>query len=71
MCIEVLISNLKEILENKGISIRQFSKDIDYRFESVRKLCNNELERLPVELLERVCLELDIDISELLKLVTK
>ncbi|NYV67588.1 helix-turn-helix transcriptional regulator [Bacillus sp. Gen3] len=60
-------SNLKPLLDERNISIRQLSKDIDYRFESVRKLYNDELERLPVDLLDRVCIYLDIEISDLLK----
>jgi len=60
-------SDLKRILDARDISIRQLARDIDYRFESVRKLYNDELERLPVELLGRVCDYLDIEINELLK----
>lgn len=60
-------SNLKPLLEERGISIRQFAKDIDYRFESVRKLHNNELERFPSDLLDRACEYLDIEVGDLLK----
>ncbi|QNM43723.1 helix-turn-helix domain-containing protein [Shouchella clausii] len=60
-------SNLKTLLDERGISIRQLAKDIDYRFESVRKLYNDDLERLPVDLLDRICDYLNINISDLLK----
>ena len=62
-------SNLKELLEERKISIRQLAKDIDYRFESVRKLYNDEMERLPKDLIYRVCMYLEIEISDLLKIV--
>lgn len=59
-------SNLKEILDRENISIRQLAADIDYRFETVRKLYNNELERYPKELLYKVCIYLHITTCELL-----
>jgi len=65
----VIKSNLKELLEERKISIRQLAKDIDYRFESVRKLYNDEMERLPKDLIYRVCMYLEIEISDLLKIV--
>lgn len=61
----MLKSNLKEMLEARRMSIREFSRKIDFRFESVRQLCNNELTRLPVELIERVCKELNCTPNDL------
>lgn len=61
----MLQSNLKSILTLKGITIREFSRRIDYRFETVRQLANNELARLPVELIERTCIELNVTLNEL------
>lgn len=65
----MLKCNLKQILDARGISIRQLSIDIDYRFETVRLLVNNELERIPRELIYRICKHLNINISELFKIV--
>ena len=59
-------SNLKTILDDRGISIRQVSRDINYRFDSVRQLYNNETERYPRELLAKLCEHLKIRISDLL-----
>lgn len=58
-------SNLKAILEERNVSIRQLSQDIDYRFETVRKLYNNELKRYPDDLLDRICSYLDITLNDL------
>lgn len=60
-----LQSNLKEMLDQRRLSMREFANRIDYRFESVRQLCRNELLRIPVELIERTCTELDCTISDL------
>lgn len=64
----MLKSNLKEILKTREISIRKLSKDIDYRYETVRNLCNDELEQYPKELLFKICSYLDITLNELFTL---
>ncbi|ARW07031.1 SPBc2 prophage-derived uncharacterized protein YopB [Bacillus atrophaeus] len=48
-------SNLKPILDERKISIRQLSNDIDHAFVTVRKLYRDEMERYPRELLNKVC----------------
>ncbi|KJD47318.1 helix-turn-helix domain-containing protein [Paenibacillus terrae] len=64
-------SNLLTILNEKDITIRQLSKNIDYRYETVRSLCNNQIERLPLDLLAKICVYLDIRIEEILTLEKK
>lgn len=59
-------SNLKKILDEKQLSIRQVAKDIDYRPESVRQLYNDELERYPRELLTKLCAYLSVTPGDLL-----
>lgn len=61
----MLHSKLKQILDNQDISIRQLAKDIDYRFESVRQLYNDEMERYPRDLLDRLCKHLNITLDQL------
>jgi len=65
LCLPVK-SNLKAILDKNGVSIRQVSRDIEYRFESVRQLYNDEMERYPKDLLYKLAIYLDIPINELL-----
>lgn len=60
-----LHSNLQALIDERRITIRELATRIDYRFESVRQLCKNELVRIPVELVERVCSELNVDIADL------
>lgn len=59
-------SNLKKILDEKGLSIRQVARDIDHRLESVRQLYNDELERYPRELLTKLCTYLSVTPGDLL-----
>ncbi|MEC1539773.1 helix-turn-helix transcriptional regulator [Bacillus subtilis] len=59
-------SNLKHILDERKISIRQLSRDIDHEYPTVRKLYNDEMERYPRELLDKVCIYLNIELQELL-----
>jgi putative transcriptional regulator len=63
---ENINSNLKKILDEKGLSIRQVARDIDYRFDSVRQLYNNENKVYPRELLSKLCTYLNVTPGELL-----
>ncbi|MGG0943451.1 helix-turn-helix transcriptional regulator [Bacillus subtilis] len=58
-------SNLKPILDERKISIRQL-RDIDHEYPTVRKLYRDEMERYPRELLDKVCTYLNIELHELL-----
>ncbi|GIN80651.1 hypothetical protein B4143_2030 [Bacillus subtilis] len=59
-------SNLKHILDERKISIRQLSRDIDHEYPTVRKLYRDEMERYPRELLDKVCTYLNIELHKLL-----
>jgi DNA-binding Xre family transcriptional regulator len=59
-------SNLKQILDERELSIRQVARDIDHRLESVRQLYNDELERYPRELLTKLCTYLNVTPGDLL-----
>lgn len=68
----MLQSNLKSLLKRNGYaSIREFANKIEYRFETVRQLCNNDLVRIPAELIERVCIELKCTPNDLFTIVTE
>jgi DNA-binding Xre family transcriptional regulator len=64
----VVNSKLKEILDSRELSIRKVAKDIDYRFESVRSLYNNETKNYPRELLTKLCIYLNVSPGDLLDL---
>jgi len=61
-----LRSNLKPMLDVKGISIREFSRRIDYRLNTVRGVYSNTIRRIPVDFIERACEELHCTVGELL-----
>lgn len=62
----VIHSNLKQILDKRELSIRQVARDIDYRFDSVRQMYNNENKTYPRELLSKLCTYLNVTPGELL-----
>lgn len=64
--VKLIKSNLKPILDERNISIRKLSNDIDHGFNTVRKLYHDEMERYPRDLLDKVCTYLDIELHELL-----
>ncbi|NGQ95480.1 helix-turn-helix transcriptional regulator [Brevibacillus sp. SYP-B805] len=61
-----LRSNLKTLADARGVSIREIARDIDYRFESVRQLYNDEMERYPRDLLAKLCAYFGVTVAELL-----
>jgi DNA-binding Xre family transcriptional regulator len=50
-------SNLKEIMESEdpNLSIRQLAKNINYHFDSVRKMYKDEMVQYPRDLLLKLC----------------
>lgn len=61
-------SNLKELLDERNISIRQVSRDIDYRFATIRQMYNDEMKHYPKDLISKLCEYLEVGIDDLLKL---
>ena len=64
----IIRSNLRKLAESRDISIRKIAQDIDYRFESVRMMYIDEMERYPRDLLTKLCVYFDVSVSELLTL---
>lgn len=67
----MLQSNLKQMLDSRRLSIREFSKRIEYRPETVRLLYNNELVRIPAELIVRICKEFNCTPNDLFTITNK
>lgn len=61
-------SNLRQIIDQREIPIKKLARAIDYRFESVRLMYHDEMERYPRELLSKLCDHLNVGIDELLTL---
>ncbi|MFY0757741.1 helix-turn-helix transcriptional regulator [Metabacillus dongyingensis] len=62
-------SELKKILDERKISIRQFAADTKIPFETIRRLYNDTTVRYERNTLGTVCRTLNIEIQDLLILV--
>ncbi|QKE71903.1 helix-turn-helix transcriptional regulator [Arthrobacter citreus] len=62
-------SNLKSILDQRGISIRKLSEDSGLPFETLRRLYNDDTKQYQRDTIGRVCEVLNVGIGELLILV--
>lgn len=63
-----VICNLKAIIDEREISIRQLSVDADLKFETVRRLYHDKTIQYHRESIAAICVALDIDINDLLTL---
>lgn len=64
-------SRLKDVLDERHLSVRKVAKDIDYRAESVRQMYNDQMERYPRDLLDRLCQYLNLTPNDLLSINKK
>jgi putative transcriptional regulator len=64
-------SNLKLILDERNMSIRQLAEDSGLKFETVRRLYHDKTVQYHRESIAAICKTLDIDVSELLILDEK
>jgi putative transcriptional regulator len=59
---------LKDILAEKGISQRELARLMGIRHPTINHLCSDNVDRVYLETLERICEVLNIDISQLIVL---
>lgn len=64
----IIRSNLRSLADKRGVKIRELAREIDYRYESVRSLYNDEMERYPRDLITKLCVYFDCEIGDLLYL---
>ncbi|MCU6793880.1 helix-turn-helix transcriptional regulator [Paenibacillus sp. WQ 127069] len=64
----VIRSNLKAVMENHDpkLSIRKLAKDIDYHFDSVRRMYKDEMVQYPRDLLLKLCLYFKVQPGQLI-----
>ena len=62
-------SRLKIILDEREISIRKCAELADLKFETVRKMYNDEAKQYQRDTLGALCKALDCEISDLLELI--
>lgn len=63
--------HLAEMLAKQGVSIREFARRIDYRFDTVRQLHNGTIKRIPTDLIARACRELNCGVGDLFTVPTE
>ncbi|KOS61962.1 helix-turn-helix transcriptional regulator [Lysinibacillus agricola] len=62
-------SNLKKILDEKGMSIRKCAEISGLKFETVRKMYNDDAKQYQRDSLGALCKALECEISDLLELI--
>ena len=64
---ELIRFRLRELIKERGYkSENVFADVIGARRNTVNDVCNNEIKRLPVDLLDAICTELNITPGELI-----
>lgn len=64
-------SDLKKILEERDITIRQLSKDTGLPFETLRRLYHDDTKQYQRDTIGRICEVLDVGIDDLLTLTNE
>lgn len=59
-------SNLKALLDEKDKSIQQFARETGLKFETLRRLYNDDTKQYQRDTIGRICEVLEIEIGELL-----
>ncbi|NRF90640.1 helix-turn-helix transcriptional regulator [Paenibacillus frigoriresistens] len=68
VCVSVIRSKLKEVMENHDpkLSIRRLAKEINYHFDSVRRMYKDEMVQYPRDLLLKLCLYFNVQPGQLI-----
>ena len=57
---------LKEVLKEKNLTRNALARAVDTRFEVIDKWYNNNVEKLDLDVLARICFVLDCEISDII-----
>jgi DNA-binding Xre family transcriptional regulator len=63
---ELLVERQRENGEDKPLSLRELAERAQVPRESLRRFAANKMERVPLDLVENLCLFLKCDIGELM-----
>ena len=61
--------HLKEILEERNISLNQLSFRTEMQRQQLRNYRDNKIQRLDIDILKRLCYVLDCDLYELIEYI--
>jgi putative transcriptional regulator len=62
----MILIKLNEFLVDKGISQRELSRRTGIRQPTISEMCLNKSKSLPVDNLNKICNELDCDLTDIL-----
>ena len=65
----VIRIKLNELIKEAGISKNKLSHKAEMQRSQINHYCNNEITRLDIDVLARICTVLECDISDLLEFV--
>ncbi len=57
---------LREVMDERGITRNELARSVQTRFEVVDKWYKNEVEKLDLDILARLCFALDCKVEDLL-----
>ncbi len=66
----IIRSKLKEVMENHDpkLSIRKLAKDVNYHFDSVRRMYKDEMVQYPRDLLLKLCVYFNVQPGQLIRI---
>lgn len=62
-------SRLKDIVDARGISIRQIARDTNSHFETIRRVYHDDMQHYPKDILDRLCAYLGVEVGDILEYV--
>lgn len=64
-----IIIHLKELIEEKGVSLNQLSFRTEMQRTQLRNYRDNKIQRLDIDILKRLCYVLECDLTDLIEYI--
>ena len=62
-----IFCNLKDILKEKKITIYKLSSISNIKYEIIKKYCDNNIQRVDLDILAKLCFCLNCEVNDMLK----
>lgn len=59
--------NLKNVLKEKNITIYRLSNITNIKYEIIKKYCDNNIQRIDLDILAKICYCLNLEVNDVLK----
>ena len=63
--------NLSRILGEKRIKVAELAREIDVNKNTIHRLYNETATRIDIEVIDKICIYLDIDVGELFESINE